>query len=217
MSEIPNTESSTADSLSPEMRAYLSGYLADLKESQSKNNDLFEKQLSYIAGGTLAVSPFILERLVDFHQANFKLLLFTAWLLVISSLMSGLISAYKGVNLIRKSVLELNAALLNRGAFNSDVSNRRFRIIEILNISSIIFLMAGIILFFTFIGLNQMNMSEEKFPKPTETSRSIIKKGYVPSNLVNIDIQHTQPATQVEPTNSNSQPNDSISNTNSAE
>jgi len=127
-------------------------YRDELITTLHKSQDTFEKQLSYIAAGSLALSIGFIKDIVNIGIADYKGLLVTGWVLLGITLLANCISHIRAADLHSKTINEIN--------YNKDDPNRtarRYREISCWNWGTVVTLVGGIgmIIFFVSININK--------------------------------------------------------------
>lgn len=128
--------------------------LVDFRENSettlTKSQDDFEKQLVYISGGALTVSMFLIEKVVkDLSRADCKWVLITCWTMLGFTLVVNLLSHFLCINFNYKTIEEIDA-----DNYNPAKARRRNGIIKVVNVSTFITLILGIILLIIFTSIN---------------------------------------------------------------
>lgn len=188
------------------------------KESQEElrllitsSEDKFDKQISYIASGGLALTFVLIEKVVgNVYESRCLWILFGGWLTLAACLLVNLWSQRIAADVHRANKAEIDAALTlssgadwHDGCYNQKRCEARRSRIEVWNRFSIWSLFLGIffILLFTIINLivhksaslsteillkfdstkKTMSSSNNQFPKPANTDTAT--RGSVGSNL----------------------------------
>lgn len=134
----------------PGVANVLEEYKAELISTLHKSQEAFEKQLSYISAGSLALSMgFVKDVVRDIHKSGYRGLLMVGWVLMAMTLLMNLVSHLLAARLHSKSIAEINA-----GTFDSVKSDKRFIPIKRLNWLSVATLIAGILLIIIFVMYN---------------------------------------------------------------
>lgn len=128
----------------------LQEYRTELVTLTHKSQDAFEKQLSYISAGSLALSiGFIKEIVKNIKTAENKCLLTIAWVLLAMTLLINLFSHITAARFHWKTIKEID-----QNKYNQEKAIRRIQKLNLLNIISIIALVLGIFLFIIFVSSN---------------------------------------------------------------
>lgn len=130
-------------------------YKTELKQVITKSNELFEKQLVYVAAGTIAVSAYIAEKFLKDVPNQFNLLLF-CWASCGLAIILNMISHYINMIILPKTLDELS-----KDNFNENNANDRRRCSNIINFATILLYGIGLLFFTTYITLNFENMNRE--------------------------------------------------------
>lgn len=107
--------------------------LQDVKE---KSEDNFEKNITYISAGALALSLTFVDKFVSVAHPRFLALLFTAWGLLTVTLLVNLISHYIAGYFHDLSIQDFDAKNPSCGK-NIDRRNRIVRLMNIFTIASL--------------------------------------------------------------------------------
>lgn len=130
------------------------GYLLKYKEELTmllhKSQDTFEKQLSYISAGSLALSiGFIKDVVKDINTANHKWLLNFGWAFLGITLLVNCISHIRAAELHNKTIDDIN-----KGKYDDKLVTNRFKEIGYVNWSTVITLIIGIASIIIFVSIN---------------------------------------------------------------
>jgi hypothetical protein len=143
-----------------------------LLESLAKSEDDFEKMITYISAGSLALSLTFIEKIVALDHAEKIWLLIVGWALLILTLLTNLLSHYYSKVLVRQTIYDLDNNV-------TDIANKitaRNKKIDAINICCIFTLVIGLTLFVIFVSLNTIAMSKERPKQPITTK--LIPDGY---------------------------------------
>ena len=125
-------------------------YRDELAGLVSRSNEIFEKQLSYISAGAIAVSmAFVKEVTGDLHATQHKYLLVTGWLLLVVTLLVNLLSHIWTKNKHNKTIKEIDV-----NHYSQQKALRRLKQIDGINLFTIITLILGIVSVLVFMVLN---------------------------------------------------------------
>ncbi len=121
-------------------------------EQKSRSDDDFEKYITFISSGALAITVTFIDKLSPLDQSVFVWVVLLGWFFLATTLFLNLISHYLSSRYNEKTVQEIdeNISTLNL-IKNIDSRNK---IISRLNFSSIILLGLGILCILTFTGIN---------------------------------------------------------------
>lgn len=132
------------------MDKQLADFRAHSEATLNKSQDDFEKQLVYISGGALAVSMFLMEKVVkDLAKAECKWLLIACWATLGFTLIVNLLSHFLCVQFNYKTIEEIDA-----DTYNFSKARTRNRIVKIINAATLVTLISGIILLIIFTSIN---------------------------------------------------------------
>jgi len=154
--------------------SHLDSYRKTLLEHANKSQDRFETQLTYLSGGGLAGSIFIVEKLFPkMEGTTWKGMLLASCVAFTTCLVVNLFSLIRAYKSNYQTLADIDR---NGDGFDRDATERRAKCITIYNTASIWSLMTGILMFILFITINFFSMAKETkpAPKPDET------RGYVP-------------------------------------
>jgi uncharacterized BrkB/YihY/UPF0761 family membrane protein len=116
----------------------------------SKNQDSFEKQLSFISAGALALSiGFIKDIVKNFSHSSYKGLLGWGWAALIITLLVNCISHLLGASHANRAIKEIN-----ENDYEPERIERRNRCIVRINWATMILMIVGISLVVLFIIIN---------------------------------------------------------------
>ena len=180
-------------------------YKSEIIKSIDKNNDQFEKQFAFIAGGTLAGSFLLIEKIIPISSAICRQYIEISWGFLGLSLIANMLSFFIAARMMNKNLKEF----MEKIAFTPKMANR-IKYINISNLICIVIYGIGIVFLSIFVVINFNNM-DKKVKSDGPQSRPIPdynKKGYVPStpppSLVQPQPVSNQPqAPQSPPTQSN--------------
>jgi hypothetical protein len=129
---------------------YLLTYKAELLEAYYKGQETFEKQLSYISGGGLAISiAFIKDIVGELSLTTGKFFLISSWITFSLTLLLNFISHVVSTNTIREQI-----GKIDEGRFDFDKADSKFNLIKIINIFCISLLIIGIVSIIVFVIIN---------------------------------------------------------------
>lgn len=116
----------------------------------TRSQDIFEKQLSYIASGALGLSVGFINNIVDLKTSTNKWMLVSGWGLLIVTLLLNLISHMVAASDAKKGKTETN----NEKLFDDRKINKRSEKMVSINWATVIMLASGIMLIVLYITLN---------------------------------------------------------------
>jgi hypothetical protein len=124
----------------------------ELKELFHKSQDTFEKQLSYISAGALALSVgFIKDIVHPIKSSSYKWMLLAGWVLLIFTLLLNLISHMLAAKYARKGAKEAEDP---DNTYDPTKIEKRARRMERINWATVGTLAGGIILIVLYITFN---------------------------------------------------------------
>lgn len=138
-----------------------------LQRIKEKSEDDFEKNITYISAGALAISLTFLEKIVPIKESIQTSLVIASWTFLVLTLLSNLLSHQYSSYIIDKSIDDVDD--------NSDDSiinwERRTKKIRIWNILNLCGLVIGIGLFILFVSINITAIAKNNKPEnvPTNT------------------------------------------------
>lgn len=128
----------------------LKKYRLELVGLVTRSNEIFEKQLSYISAGAIAVSmAFVKDITGNVATTSFKALLVVGWGFLVVTLLINLLSHIWAKNKHNKTIGEIDA-----GKYSRDHALRRLKQINMMNGFTVATLVLGIILIVLFMTLN---------------------------------------------------------------
>ncbi|MBI3137590.1 MAG: hypothetical protein HYZ15_03290 [Sphingobacteriales bacterium] len=132
--------------------AQIKAYRLELLELFKKSQDTFEKQLSYISTGALALSVgFIKDIVHPLKDSCYKWMLLTGWGLMILTLLLNLISHMVAGHYAKKGAQEASDI---ENSYDPKKIDKRASFIDGINWTTIAMLSCGIILIVLYITLN---------------------------------------------------------------
>jgi len=153
---------------------HLDSYRKTLLEHANKSQDRFETQLTYLSGGGLVGSMFIVEKLFPkMEGTTWKSTLLISCIAFTTCLVVNLFSLICTYKSNHQTLADIDQ---NGDGFDRRASEKRAKHITFYNTASVCSLMAAIIMFILFITINFFSMAKETkpAPRPDET------RGYVP-------------------------------------
>lgn len=139
------------------------GNRENLLEALEKSEDDFERKITYISAGSLALSITFIEKIVALDHAEKIWFLIIGWALLILTLLVNLLSHYYSKVLTRQTIYDLD----NNVADISQKIVARNKKIDSINVCCIFTLIIGLALFVIFVSLNTIAMSKEKTKQST--------------------------------------------------
>jgi hypothetical protein len=153
-------------------RKNIEAYKAEVAKVIEKSNDMFEKQLIYVAAGTIAASVFIVEKFLPNIRAGFIFLLL-CWACCGVAIIVNMLSHYINMLILPKTLEELNNA--ETSEFDPAKADKRRKITKIINGVTLFIYVIGLGFFVTYIIINIDNMNNDKSTKVTTPDET---KGY---------------------------------------
>ncbi|GEM_PF-3077204 len=150
---------------------YLDAYRTEIGKVIEKSNDMFEKQLIYVAAGTLAASVLIVEKFLPDIRNDFNYLLLS-WAFCGAAIVLNMVSHYFNMVVLPNTIKELHSA--EGTGFNPDNANKRRSITKYLNGFTLAIYFAGLGFFVTYVVNNMENMNKPKVTHPSNDGT----KGY---------------------------------------
>lgn len=134
---------------SEEYKKRIEEYKAELITVFYKSQESFEKQLSFITSGTLALSLAFIKDIVDFNTANHKWIINSGWITLAITLIINLASHLLSSKSVEKSIRDIEDEKFEE--LSESFKNRR---IEYINWATLGTLLIGVLLIILFISLN---------------------------------------------------------------
>jgi hypothetical protein len=134
-----------------DMPDYLKRYREELITILHKSQDTFEKQLSYLSAGSLALSiGFIKDVIKNIKEADCRWLLNSGWLLLGITLLINCISHIRAADLHNRTIGDIN-----HNRYNDKIVTNRYKEVSFVNWISVATLVLGIgaIIFFVTINI----------------------------------------------------------------
>jgi hypothetical protein len=121
-------------------------------EQKNRSEDDFEKYITFISSGALAITVTFIDKLSPLDQSVFVWVILVGWFFLATTLFLNLISHYLSSRYNEKTIQEIDDNI-ETAELNKNI-NKRNNIISRLNISSIFLLGAGIFCILIFTGIN---------------------------------------------------------------
>jgi hypothetical protein len=116
----------------------------------SKSQDLFEKQLTYVSSGAIAISMAFIDRLTgDITVTHYKFILVSGWLFLTLTLLLNLFSHDFAYRNHYKTIEDID-----KGEYDQRIAIQRNKRIILFNKISIILLILGIASIVLFVSIN---------------------------------------------------------------
>jgi len=132
------------------MEESLQSFKKELEILILKSQEIFEKQLNYISAGAIGISFAFVEKLTgSLYEANYKALLFSGWIALITSIVLNLIS-----HLMAKKLHYLTINEIINDSYNQENALSRNKILDKYNYWTIFLTIFGIILILLFVTIN---------------------------------------------------------------
>lgn len=128
-----------------------------LQRIKEKSEDDFEKNITYISAGALAISLTFLEKIVPVKESTLTYLVISSWTLLVLTLLSNLLSHQYSSYIIDKTIDDVD----DNSKDSIENWARRTKKIRIWNILNVVGLIIGIGLFIVFVSINVSRMSKE--------------------------------------------------------
>jgi hypothetical protein len=127
-------------------------YRKSLLEQKSKSDDDFEKYITFIASGALGLTLTFLDKITPLDYAVYIWLVATGWVLLVLTLLINLFSHFLSSKYTTKSINEIDDAI-DYDSLRKKLDKRN-KIINNLNGSSIFLLIAGVMSILIYVILN---------------------------------------------------------------
>jgi len=148
-----------------------------LQRIKEKSEDDFEKNITYISAGALAISLTFLEKIVPIKESTQIYLVIASWSFLALTLLSNLFSHQYSSYIIDKTIDDVD--------FHSDRTNenweRRTKKIRMWNVINVIGLILGIGLFIIFVSINVTDMAKAKTSVNVNSNSSKGQAGRTPA------------------------------------
>jgi len=144
-------EKKTLDKTDEQIAQIRQAFYASIDQSETD----FEKKITYISAGALAISVTFIDKIVDLSSAQYFWILTFAWLLLAITLSLNLISILTSRTMTRKSLKEFDKNILD-SSLRDNIAGRN-KLISNLDLISLLTLLAGIFLIVLFCSLNLPN------------------------------------------------------------
>ncbi|MFA6059611.1 MAG: hypothetical protein WC756_15500 [Taibaiella sp.] len=122
-----------------------------------KSSDYFEKQVIYVAAGTLTAMVFILDKFFKNSDINYNLI-FYSWAFCGGTIVINLVSHFAAVHVFK----HIHRKLPAKTKQEEKILNRKLKFSLYFNLVSLISYFIGIIVFFVFIkqNINYLNLPQ---------------------------------------------------------
>jgi len=131
-------------------KKYIEKFREELISLLHKSQDSFEKQLSYISAGSLALSiGFIKDVVKNITTAYCRGLLITGWILLGLTLLLNCISHIRAADLHNRTIKEIN-----HDQYDNIKIARRYKEVSRLNWFTVGTMVLGILLIIIFVSIN---------------------------------------------------------------
>lgn len=117
---------------------------------KEKSEDDFDKNITYISAGALALSLTLIDKVVDVSNSICKWCLIVSWSLFTASLLLNLVSHYVSSLFHDKTIEDVD----NKSPCLMENFNRRNKIIRTINIVNILLLIGGVIFVVIYSSVN---------------------------------------------------------------
>ncbi len=130
-----------------------------LQRIKEKSEDDFERNITYISAGALAISLTFLEKIVPIKDSVQTYIVILSWTLLVLTLLSNLLSHQYSSWIIDKTIDDVDENS------ESSIANweRRTKKIRVWNIANVGGLIIGIGLFIVFVSINITKMSKQTY------------------------------------------------------
>lgn len=172
------TENITHPKFSAEQLKGWEDYRSSIYDQQTKSHDSFEKAMTFITSGALALTLTFHDKIVPVENATAVLLIAIGWVLLAITLFVNLISHYLSSKSLNKSADEIDQVItyqLTFDDFNRNLDSRN-RNIDRLNKSTIWTLGIGLIAIIMYVIINIYNGKKEQSESELESSEQAKSK-----------------------------------------
>jgi|SRR5690554_395528 len=144
------------EEFTPEQYKGWEDYRLALLLQKTKSDDLFEKAITFISSGALALTLTFHDKIVPADKAICVLVIGFGWAFLIATLFFNLISHYQTSNSLDKTIDEVDEILKYNITYSTYQRRleKRNKSIKRLNLTSIILLGAGLILIIIYTTIN---------------------------------------------------------------
>jgi len=129
----------------------------------------FEKKITYISAGSLALSLTFLDKIVQLDSAEYYFILVSGWIMLALTLSINLISILLSRKMAVKSLEEYDSNMITQTHLRN--VKKRNNIIGVLDFSSLMSLLVGIFLIITFCSINLENTKNEQTQEKNVNTR----------------------------------------------
>jgi hypothetical protein len=147
-----------------------------LQKIKEKSEDDFEKNITYISAGALAISLTFLEKIVPIKESVQTYLVIASWTLLVITLLSNLLSHQYSSYIIDKTIDDVDDNSED-SVKNWERRTKKIRAWNILNVCGVII---GIGLFIIFVSINISKMAKDTTPENTRTNTTTEQTGLTP-------------------------------------
>lgn len=158
----------------PEQLIWWEEYRNSLYDLKSKSDDHFEKAITFITSGALGLTLTFHDKIVPFANAICTYLIAIGWLLLVATLFVNLYSHYQSSKSTDETLDDVDDVIdykLKYEGFRNRV-NKRNKIINILNKTSIYLLGMGLFIIITYVSINLNYGKKTQSPVTVEVSKS---------------------------------------------
>jgi len=127
-------------------------YRQAVLEQKNRSEDDFEKYITFISSGALAITVTFIDKLSPLDQSVYVCVILVGWFFLANTLFLNLISHYLSSRYNEKTIQEIDEDIPTVELTKN--IDKRNRIISRLNISSIFLLGIGIFCILIFTGIN---------------------------------------------------------------
>lgn len=153
-------------------------YRSSIYDQQTKSHDSFEKAMTFITSGALALTLTFHDKIVPVGNAKAIFLIAIGWVLLAFTLFVNLVSHYLSSKSLNKSADEIDQVIsyqLTFDEFNRNLDSRN-RNIDRLNKSTIWTLGIGLLAIIMYVTINIYNGKKEQSESELETSKQATAK-----------------------------------------
>lgn len=153
-------------------------YRSSIYDQQTKSHDLFEKSMTFITSGALALTLTFHDKIVPVGNAKAIPLIATGWILLAITLFVNLVSHYLSSKSLNKSADEIDQVITYKLSFEKFYNNleKRNKNIDRLNKITIWSLGVGLILIIFYVTINIYNGEKEQSESKIETTEQATTK-----------------------------------------
>ncbi len=126
-------------------------YLAELYKAYHYSKSSFDKSLTFIASGMLAISFAFIEKIITLNTAKSKDILINGWIILAIAIFLSVLAHYAEINLLKLVIQYFNEKDNKKQKWIRSIGDF---VIEIINILTLVLILIGSINIIFFIKIN---------------------------------------------------------------